>query len=316
LNIENEEITYVAWAYLNSTNASTHPAIIGESDLSDGYAWMGYNGRPGFRLEWGKNGTNSNYVGISDGSAYYNGWHLFVGVLSYPNNFAKLYVDGNEVASKTTGSFEFKINDATRIGFSYGVHYWKGFIDEVIIYNRALSKEEIKMLYETGSKEYSSVSLHSIGDWIDYTIEEPKKLEISNDGQMWNLKIGLNKTTNISFFNVNVSIPISLQVEPTSLNCSKNLTNLIFSDSYLSFIIPRLDKNEIYEITFSAKKTVETKSSQEKSSLKTGMIVNPINNFLSSPILGYIIIIDLVCGIVITSYFVHRRDKNGNQGNS
>jgi prepilin-type N-terminal cleavage/methylation domain-containing protein len=76
-------------------------------------------------------------------------WHFYVGTYS-ENNYLRLYIDGNLAAgplgpygtiASSTGGFTLYIGqDAGR--------YFNGLIDEVRLYNRALSDSEIKVLYE------------------------------------------------------------------------------------------------------------------------------------------------------------------------
>jgi Icc-related predicted phosphoesterase len=70
-----------------------------------------------------------------------NEWHHLAG--TYDGKTLKLYIDGVEVKSRDD---VFKIRDAGgsfEIGRRDGVKYFKGKIDEVRVYNRALTKNEI-----------------------------------------------------------------------------------------------------------------------------------------------------------------------------
>ncbi len=80
-----------------------------------------------------------------------NEWHHVVG--TFDGNNAYLYVDGNESASL---AYAGNITAAT--GYSFHISFWRpdlpvyfnGSIDEVVIYNRALSAEEVQQLYQSG----------------------------------------------------------------------------------------------------------------------------------------------------------------------
>ncbi|MFT4302998.1 MAG: LamG domain-containing protein [Candidatus Woesearchaeota archaeon] len=69
--------------------------------------------------------------------------------LTYHNNNATLYANGTQVAteSKNWNTTE----NVARIGQQTNElnEFWKGSIDDVRIYNRALSEQEIKRLYES-----------------------------------------------------------------------------------------------------------------------------------------------------------------------
>jgi hypothetical protein len=78
-------------------------------------------------------------------------WHHVVGVFE-PNLYISLYVDGVMVANKSTsfssstpGIYPFSIGRGSENDF---FHYFKGEIDEVAIYNRAITSKEIKCHYK------------------------------------------------------------------------------------------------------------------------------------------------------------------------
>jgi len=72
-------------------------------------------------------------------------WYHIVG--TYDGNVQRLFINGEEVAS-ASWSNTFTITTGISLGKDYeaDVQYFNGIIDEVRIYNRALSEEEIKML--------------------------------------------------------------------------------------------------------------------------------------------------------------------------
>ncbi len=79
------------------------------------------------------------------------------------NNNLILYIDGKRVKSTTFSGNIDKSNAPLYIGLSpfqgqskYGSYPFKGIIDELRIYNRALSESEIKELYEQGLNNCSS----------------------------------------------------------------------------------------------------------------------------------------------------------------
>jgi hypothetical protein len=80
-----------------------------------------------------------------------NKWHLMVGVFS-PNQFVKLYKDGILIANNPTTLYgvDYSLGERLTIGrrSAESQSFFAGLIDEVRIYNRALSDSEIKALYE------------------------------------------------------------------------------------------------------------------------------------------------------------------------
>ena len=80
-----------------------------------------------------------------------NNWHNIVGVRSGLKT-AELYVDGVRQSTNThTGSLTGVGTTRTfEIGREDTINYLTGLIDEVRVYNRALSPDEIKRLYNMG----------------------------------------------------------------------------------------------------------------------------------------------------------------------
>lgn len=89
---------------------------------------------------------NSTGLNAADGA-----WHHVVGVHNASTNTVYLYVDGNEVDVQT--SAVFSANFASDEGISVGWldiapnYYFNGTLDEIAIYNRALSATEVGQHY-------------------------------------------------------------------------------------------------------------------------------------------------------------------------
>ena len=125
------------------------------------FNWGGINNYPAFWIRW--NGTGPLlYLGDKNArwwsgtdpvSIYNNEWHhilvIITGLGQNDIDNAKLYVDGQEqtvTGTQKTGS------PATRLFLQIGTRnmgsFFKGTIDEIAIYNRALSAKEIRDHYE------------------------------------------------------------------------------------------------------------------------------------------------------------------------
>jgi len=147
----NDKITVMAWV---KTTSTAHGYFVSKGTAWDeiGHYAVGqeYNVPMTFQLEIaGSGGTvelDSN-VAVNDGQ-----WHHIVGV--YDDPVAKVYVDGVEEGTTTqsnrlTGSAV----EGLTIGRRGGGNIISGIIDEVRIYNRALTEPEILTAME-GAKDF------------------------------------------------------------------------------------------------------------------------------------------------------------------
>ena len=91
-----------------------------------------------------KNSGNST-TSIGDGN-----WHYIVGV--YDGTYLKIYVDGVQESSNNIGATTLNSNSNPVIIGSNGgsSEFWNGLIDEVAIFDIALTAEEIKKRYQAG----------------------------------------------------------------------------------------------------------------------------------------------------------------------
>jgi len=137
-----------------SVSAWIHPKTQG--------VWRGIIGSEGsgayhFQLQDG-NRLEFYLYGVGDGvlsTTYFSSsnldrWHHVVGV--YNGSTVKLYVNGIEEASKSGLSGDVSTSNDIKIGRSYSVsRTFNGLIDDVRIYNYALTENQIKLLYNNNS---------------------------------------------------------------------------------------------------------------------------------------------------------------------
>ncbi len=97
---------------------------------------------------------SSPYVEYFGGKLDIQKWYFFAS--TYDNNTLKIYLNNTLVYTKNVGSGNLdKWDDLQQLNFGVEgfVHYFKGIIDDIAIYNRALTEQEIKQLYEGCPKE-------------------------------------------------------------------------------------------------------------------------------------------------------------------
>jgi len=143
LNIT-DEITIVAW--VKPVSFSTYNFI---AKKYEAYTILFYKSKLRFDIKDGGQwrwDTSNDYA--PPGGFQLGQWYFVAG--TYDGSVIKLYLNGDYVAhTDYTGDI-----DATAKNLYIGAntttpptHFFDGLIDEVRIYNRALSKNEIKMLY-------------------------------------------------------------------------------------------------------------------------------------------------------------------------
>ena len=140
--------TLNAWVYTYEDNYGSEYLICKGRDINNG----------SYRLCVSGVGATNQYGAINDASVEecprVQEWHMITGTVQ--GDQAKFYIDGFLMDEKTlTNPFEFGNSDPLTLGMHYYVgvpDYWAyplvGVIDDVRIYNRVLTPEEILCLYK------------------------------------------------------------------------------------------------------------------------------------------------------------------------
>jgi hypothetical protein len=111
------------------------------------------------KIDFGIRDSLANAVDVTSPSSILDdNWHHVTGVRDFNSHTVTLYLDGisvSSVADTTTGTFT-RTDGQNRIG-SIAVacptnrYFWQGQIDEVEVFNRALSQPEIQSIVNAGS---------------------------------------------------------------------------------------------------------------------------------------------------------------------
>jgi hypothetical protein len=149
-------ITLSAWVkFPNTTNywrsitienaANTEYDVWIQAQISSGVVQFGSGGAGHY-----KNGSTN----VSD-----NSWHHIVGVTDYTSGGTKIYVDGKEDGGTVSGTPSYTATkgplDIGKLMAGGSPYYANGQIDDVRVYNYALTDEQIKTLYNSGTVNYS-----------------------------------------------------------------------------------------------------------------------------------------------------------------
>jgi hypothetical protein len=146
--LEPAHITVEAWVKRSGSPGSWR-YIVGKYLLG---AWGSYG------LYSGDGGGLSFYIGsssyfvlspvVSPSDIWDGQWHHVVG--TYDGSKVRLYLDGAEVGAGTPTTISIYYTEGDLSIGRYGTSwYYSGLIDEVVIYDRALSPEEIKQRYSS-----------------------------------------------------------------------------------------------------------------------------------------------------------------------
>lgn len=142
-----DEITVACW--FKSDFSETHTFLLSRIGRDGWWLWGDNNGLIWLRIR----DDDGNYCDLlsSAGATAADTWHHVAGVFSGPSDIQKIYVDGVEVATKTPTVSSIGIDSRLRIGRNlwWAIHS-RGVIDEVRIYNQALSAGEIESLFQKG----------------------------------------------------------------------------------------------------------------------------------------------------------------------
>ncbi len=148
-------MTVAAWFKSNQTSTSTDDYILCKASSTQIEYGLYLAAPTSFKVCF--NTYDNAWHGVcSDGSGYNdNNWHLAVGVFNGTTN--RVYVDG-AIQSGSEGSAVPTTDTANLClgtfcasgGSGFAGAYFKGSIDDVRIYNRALSVQEVRELYVPG----------------------------------------------------------------------------------------------------------------------------------------------------------------------
>lgn len=174
-------LTLEAWVYPQSLNSPGKTVILKEKSGGEVYAL------------YAREDTNLPASYLNDGGGYHgvfglkaltlNQWAHLVG--TYDGKYQRLYVNGSQVAQQAQSSLIQQSTGVLRIGGnSLWSEFFNGYIDEVRIYNRALTPEEVSYNMAT------AVSVSTPSQFImgDKTIEPALAYKPQGTAQAYQVK--------------------------------------------------------------------------------------------------------------------------------
>lgn len=212
--------TVSAWVMDADDDSVDAFVFIGESGLTASYYDIRVNetGQVGISA---RNTTSQSYTVFGNNPDIRGGWHHIVGVWN-SSTYRALYVDGVLYVESTDEVDFLSANDRYsigRLGDGSPALYWKGSIDEVMIFNRTVAGDEVSQIYKS--------NLRKVGSW-EYKTSESSLPE--GDYQM-NLTIeteeGITSHTN-EILTFTINDPVINFNTPTPNNASTTDTDSIY----------------------------------------------------------------------------------------
>ena len=137
-----------AWFKLESTGASAEVMRILE-DSNNNIRILYHNPSSELRFIYRAGGTSTNAV-LTDAIEGDGKWHHVVGTWDSTGN-AKIYLDGTlKATTGISGTFTGSFTTASIGNNADGGAFWKGNIDEVVLFNKELDSTEVSSLYNDG----------------------------------------------------------------------------------------------------------------------------------------------------------------------
>lgn len=190
----------------NDLISISHSATLNMLDSLSFSVWVKPETLAGTRMIFGKSNytTRTNYLlrvkpdgyiqweydGYTDTDSaplQLNTWHHIVVTATGPGLIKRVYIDNQLIKETITSSGPFgQITDPFTIGYaSYGAEYFTGAIDDIRMYNKVLSINEIGSLFNESCNSFNSLSVtacdsYTAPDGVIYTTSGVKTAVIPN----------------------------------------------------------------------------------------------------------------------------------------
>ena len=144
LQLYNSSFTFSSW--IKSTDSDEGMIVVrdsGNNTYNEWYFGLNHNNLNGNLSIWdGSNWHATSSANVNDG-----GWHM--ATITYDGSVIRMYKDGNLVATTSSVTTNYSSTDDIYIGGRNPAlpRYFNGVIDDVRVYNRALSASDISELF-------------------------------------------------------------------------------------------------------------------------------------------------------------------------
>jgi hypothetical protein len=183
------------------------------------------NGKAIFKFRTYSDSNNEVY--IESPLPYNDGKWNHIAAVKYEGKKGRLYINGNFVGDDTTSGTYSSVDTDTALYFGsnyLGTKFFNGIIDEIAIYNRSLSAQEIKDHFENYSYIYASK-----GNLISKSIQLP--MNMWWDTLIINETKPLDTSLNVTILDATSNQPISSFISLTDTEIDISSINPIIHDS-------------------------------------------------------------------------------------
>lgn len=142
---ENEGHSISLWAFMTGDQSVQH--LVGKRpDGAQQFNWqLGFNYPANYGLSYGGVGSGVFFGLVSQYQIPLNNWiHI---ICTYQANTCSLYIDGVLYLETTTNNFYDDVNCPLTFGNSGNFQAYLGNLDDIGIWNRALTEQEVELLY-------------------------------------------------------------------------------------------------------------------------------------------------------------------------
>jgi hypothetical protein len=193
------------------------------TDANNDWGFFFINGDSG-RMRWGTYGDNIQ----TTTNDWFAGTWYYVTVLHYNSTYAEIYVNGvldNNGGDFNPGAIDGTLNNPLRIGSAHttGAHsFYEGRIDEVKVWSRILSGQEINASYNNSAyrleRNYTNL-VEGFYNYSAFAIDEAGNLNISKR----TFTFSLNQAPNTPVVNINSTNGSNKTLQ--DLNCYATITD-------------------------------------------------------------------------------------------
>ena len=150
-----DSFSVMAWVMLDSLSSNFAHIVSMSGAVPNGFTGYAIQARGSAVYFSLGNGSNGYYHAVKGNVIEAGKWYHLAGI--YSGSTQSLYINGEEVRTIESGEYTQTSNSLNIGRMPTGVNYTQGVIDEVRIYNRALSSAEIAQLAAVAPEPVSSI---------------------------------------------------------------------------------------------------------------------------------------------------------------